>query len=592
MFPVLIVATLAILAPGRVWGQAIALGPEFQVNTYTTGNQNPGNVAMDADGNFVIVTSGSGGVRAHLFDAAGERIGSDVEVAPGSSARVAMKPNGDFVVVYRDGEIYGRCFDSLGVPQGATFQVNTYTTDLQRGQSVAMDPVGNFVVVWQSDFQDGQDFGVFGQRFDSAGAPAEGEFAVNAYTSQSQYNPEVAMDDDGDFVVVWQDGGRDGSDAGVFARRFDSSANPLDEGFQVNTYTTNPQGDPAVAFVGVDGSFIVAWTSMHQEGPDRNTLRIYAQRYDGTGTPAGEETAVSKPGPRARGASVAADAEGNTIIAWLGTDFFVSGRRFDAAGVPQGGQFDVHSPEEGGIAGTEQTASRVAMHPDGGGGFVAVWQGAVASDGDLRGVFARAYSPRQSLFGKKLLIKNKVPDDDRKNKGTWSVKDDQLIAGTRGTEEDPRCNGDATGTVKASIRFFSDASGQDTGDIPLPCQNWTALGPDQLPRGYKYRDPELDDSPCRLVRISTERSILAKCTGKGETTDFPYDLAEGVDEGLVQTVLTVGHHTYCTRFDDFKGKDGSDGKKFQGKNAPVLGPCPAAASPSGAFIDAVTSVVD
>jgi hypothetical protein len=44
---------------------------------------------------------------------------------------------------------------------------------------------------------------------------------------------------------------------------------------------------------------------------------------------------------------------------------------------------------------------------------------------------------------------------------------------------------------------------------------------------------------------------------------FPYDLAEGVDEGLVQTVLTVGHHTSCTRFDDFKGKDGSDGKKWQ-----------------------------
>jgi large repetitive protein len=35
----------------------------------------------------------------------------------------------------------------------------------QYNSSVAADPAGNFVVVWQSLGQDGSGFGIFGQRF-------------------------------------------------------------------------------------------------------------------------------------------------------------------------------------------------------------------------------------------------------------------------------------------------------------------------------------------------------------------------------------------------------------------------------------------
>ena len=50
-------------------------------------------------------------------------------------------------------------------PQGAEFQVNTFTTDYQRAPSVAgVGSAGGFVVAWQSFTQDGYDEGVFGQR--------------------------------------------------------------------------------------------------------------------------------------------------------------------------------------------------------------------------------------------------------------------------------------------------------------------------------------------------------------------------------------------------------------------------------------------
>jgi len=59
-----------------------------------------------------------------------------------------------------------------GNPVGPEFRVNTYTTGSQFLPSVASDPTGNFVVVWQSANQDGSMQGIFGQRYNLI-VPAE-----------------------------------------------------------------------------------------------------------------------------------------------------------------------------------------------------------------------------------------------------------------------------------------------------------------------------------------------------------------------------------------------------------------------------------
>jgi hypothetical protein len=43
--------------------------------------------------------------------------------------------------------------------------VNTYTTSRQARPAVASDAPGNFVVAWESNTQDGSNYGVFGQRY-------------------------------------------------------------------------------------------------------------------------------------------------------------------------------------------------------------------------------------------------------------------------------------------------------------------------------------------------------------------------------------------------------------------------------------------
>ena len=51
-----------------------------------------------------------------------------------------------------------------------------------------------------------------GRRYDASGSPEGGEFQVNTYTISFQRIPSVAVDADGDFVVVWWSYGNFGSD--------------------------------------------------------------------------------------------------------------------------------------------------------------------------------------------------------------------------------------------------------------------------------------------------------------------------------------------------------------------------------------------
>ena len=102
-----------------------------------------------------------------------------------------------------------------GNPLGPAFRVNTYTTGNQYAENVASDASGNFVVVWGSNLQDGSGRGVFGQRYSASGGLLGPEFPVNTYTTGDQSRPSVAADTVGNFVVVWQSYGQDGSNSGV-----------------------------------------------------------------------------------------------------------------------------------------------------------------------------------------------------------------------------------------------------------------------------------------------------------------------------------------------------------------------------------------
>ena len=109
---------------------------------------------------------------------------------------------------------------TVGAVRAAEFQVNQYTPNRQNRPTISHDPTGAFVVSWQSYGRDGSYYGVFGRRFYSSGTSLGAEFQVNQYTTSAQRDPAISHDSSGSFVVAWSSLDQDGSEYGVFARLF------------------------------------------------------------------------------------------------------------------------------------------------------------------------------------------------------------------------------------------------------------------------------------------------------------------------------------------------------------------------------------
>src|SRR5688500_14248308 len=284
----------------RFDGAGNRLGAEVAVNTYAPGLQEQLNIGRAADGRFVVAwrspNDGSpSGIAARRFDAAGEPVGNEFVVNTYTTgyqffSDVSMEADGDFVVVWedfnnRDGSgpsIFGQRFDASAVRLGGEFQVNTYTTGIQRNPSVSMSPMGGFVAAWSSQFGDGSAEGMFARRYGRDGYPIGSDFVVNAYTtgSQDHSHDHISHDAYGNFVVTWQGPG-DGSNTGSFAQRFSVGGARRGAEFRVNTYTTGSQPLPLVSS-DAPGNSTVAWHSMGQDG---SGWGVHAQRFGGL-TPA------------------------------------------------------------------------------------------------------------------------------------------------------------------------------------------------------------------------------------------------------------------------------------------------------------------
>jgi len=331
--------------------------------------------AATADsGLSTIATSGSGGV---------------------SSPAIAVDANGDYVVGWgsnnQDGSGWNvsvQRYSANGTPQGSTTRVNTTSTGDQLDPSVAMDSVGDFVVTWSSYNQDGSGWGVYAQRYSANGAAQGGEFRVNTTTVGDQMHARVAMDSTGNFVVVWQSYGQDGSGWGIYAQAFTSLGVRQCGEFQVNNTSAGDQEYPAIAMNGT-GNFVVTWSSYGQDG---SGWGVCARRYGTLGVPLGCEFSVNTTtmGDQMYSA-VGIDTAGDFLVSWsssnqggygCGTTWGICARRYNALGLAQGGEFLVSNNAVG-----NQQSCAVAVN--GSGDFEITWSSVVGSS---YGTFAQQFT--------------------------------------------------------------------------------------------------------------------------------------------------------------------------------------------------------
>lgn len=351
-----------------------AFAPEFLVNFFREGNQERPAVGIDGVGNTLIAWQGENqgnagsGIAGQRFQVANDNflpIGSQFPVNTTTQGRqqnpdVSFNPlrvtpenqeireARSFVVVWqgegrttnniigRDDSgfgVFAQRYNSAGTPQGRAFLVNTTIQGDQINPAVGTDANGNIVVVWQS--RNRGNFDIFGQKFDSLGNPIGDQFQVNTFVRGDQINPDITVDRNGSFVVVWQDEEQDGSGSGIYARRFSARGNPLGAGnFRVNSVTNGDQVTPSIDSDG-KGGFTVVWAS-----DNTGNFEIVGQQFRANGQRIDGQLQVSRTGNRDQTRpQIAVRPNGNFVVAWQadqennqGTDILA--RRFT---VPQNG---------------------------------------------------------------------------------------------------------------------------------------------------------------------------------------------------------------------------------------------------------------
>ncbi len=314
---------------------------------------------------------------------------------------VAALSNGGFVVVWKDeprdygdgSSIMMRLFDNDGIALGGEVQANSYNTGFQTEAAVAADGVGNFIVSWGS-FPIGDEGrkGIFARRFNSFAEPIGAEFQVNTDTSagrEFQVSPNVDMAGDGRFVISWMD-----IPAGPFVRIFDSFGVAV--GPELSVIGESGDADAPIS-LSASGSFVIALTEFQSPSPNM----VLAQRHGQDGGAMGEQIVVTDNGELR---SISGTEDGRFVVAWnrdpsfQQDDVFV--RRYDEAGVPLGDEILVNSFTTGMQGGGSVTLLE-------GGDFVVGWESGdydSPQDGDYAGIVTRLFDADGEARGPEVLV--------------------------------------------------------------------------------------------------------------------------------------------------------------------------------------------
>ncbi len=365
--------------------------------------------------------------------------------------------------------------DLTPVPASNDIQANTYTNNTQGYSAITALSGGGFLVTWMSITQDTNGWGIYGRRYNAAGVAQGGEIPISLNNSDQEY-PAIAALLDGGFVVTWMSYQQDGSDYGIYGRRFDASGSAVTGEFPINTTTAGEQYFSSITAT-ADGGFVVTWMSLGQDG---NGWGIYGRRYDASGAAQGGEIAISTGNFDQQTASVTGLPGGGFVVTWMsylqdGSGWGIYGRRFDASGAAVTGEFLVNSTTV-----SDQLYPSITALADG--GFVVTWM-SYLQDGNGYGIYGRRYNSAGVAQGGEIAIS--TGNFDQLFSSVTALSDGGFVAKSMSNGQDGSGFGiygrrfDASG-VAVSGEFLINQ--QTTGD-QYAYQFWGNTTIDQLANG-------------------------------------------------------------------------------------------------------------
>ena len=151
---------------------------------------------------------------------------------------------------------------------------------------MAVDSQGNAVVVWSSRLSGQNQSSVYMQRFDSAGMPVGIETKISVSTPHATVPRVVNLGTE--FVVTWELRPDSGNEYDALARRIGWNGEPISGEMLIAGQSGEQRG--ARVSVLPDGGYYAVWESA---GPQDTGLDIHGQQYSASGERVGEEIVIN-----------------------------------------------------------------------------------------------------------------------------------------------------------------------------------------------------------------------------------------------------------------------------------------------------------
>lgn len=402
-----------------------------------------------------------------------EFLGNDVTVNNQREPEIAVLEDGEFILTFASNDELGMATDEYDIRSSildidedevvGEAQVNTFFNFNQFERSVAALQDGGYVVAWNSQVRTSpanDRFEIAARVYDADGAAVAAEFPVSDPLDITEaLRPDVAVLEDGRFVIVWYADGTagDGDGDAIKAQIFEADGTPVGVEFQINTDTDGDQTFGRVTAL-PDGGFAVAWeTSDSAADGDGNAIK--ARVFDEEGVAQTEEFLVNEFTENNQSVpDIATLANGNLVVTW--TSFEVDGsddgndiraRIFDTDGDPVSGEFAVNT-----VLDFTQGDSVVVPLPDG--GFVITWESGDGGEDDSGdGIRARAFDANGDPISNDTLI-NELTNNDQENPAVAVLEDGQILFAWE--SDDPQ-DGDISGEgIKLRIFELEEQSVQ------------------------------------------------------------------------------------------------------------------------------------
>ncbi|MCT4655202.1 MAG: cadherin-like domain-containing protein [Cohaesibacter sp.] len=242
-------------------------GTSFLVNEFTAGDQVKHQIVTLTNGNTIAVWE--------------------------TSDKPQLGDNTDYSYT----AISARLFDPNGTPLDpdgngeSEFTVNLKTDDYQRDPAVAALQHGGFVITWytQNENDDEGSGGAVKARIFDAQGNGGAEFLVNDQEVHTQFLPEIAVLENGNFIVAWITGAY-GNGWDLAAKIYEPDGTEVDGNgdgvseFLVSDLVNNRDSHPSITALN-DGGFVIMWSTHSHHDEDGDGSAIMARFFGADGQP-------------------------------------------------------------------------------------------------------------------------------------------------------------------------------------------------------------------------------------------------------------------------------------------------------------------